>query len=160
MAVKPIDPLCERTRAWASLELDGELSELEALLFYEHVKDCSDCAAVVDDLRRIATILRAAPLVEPMRSFEFPSRQPLQGHVWRVPVRALAAAATVLALAVGLGVLGNSLGGSPSRAPEKVSPEIAFFPRSIDNELRQLRQPSLHKPRQRVGPSGRLTAFV
>ncbi len=159
MAAKPIDPLCERTRAWASLELDGELSELEGLLFYEHVKNCADCAAVVDDLRRIARVLRAAPLVGPTRSFELPSRHPVQGHVRPVAVRALAAAA-ILALAVGLGVLGNSLDGGLSRAPQTVSPEIAFFPRSIDNEIRQLRRPALQKPRQRVGPSGRLTAFV
>ena len=38
MGVKPIDPLCERTRGWASLELDGELSELEGVLFHEHVR--------------------------------------------------------------------------------------------------------------------------
>jgi hypothetical protein len=156
MGVKPIDPLCERTRAWASLELDGELSELEGMLFHEHVRGCEDCAAVADDLRRIAAIVRATPLAEPSRrGFEFPARavQP------RAPlaVRALVAAA-VIALAAGLGLLGNSLGKSP-RAPQPTSPEIAFFPRSIDNEIRQLRQPAL-QPRQRVGPSGRLRAFV
>ena len=66
--MKPIDPLCERTRAWASLELDGELSELEGVLFYEHVRGCEECAAAVDDLRRIGAIVRATPLAEPSRA--------------------------------------------------------------------------------------------
>lgn len=156
MGVKPIDPLCERTRAWASLELDGELSELEGVLFYEHVRSCEECAAAVEDLRQIAAIVRTTPLAEPSRrGFEFPARA-VRPAVRPLAVRVLAAAA-VIALAAGLGLLGNSLGGSP-RAPEPASPEIAFFPRSIDNEIRQLRQ--LQKPRQRVGPSGRLKAFV
>jgi Putative zinc-finger len=158
MGVKPIDPLCERTRAWASLELDGELSELEGVLFHEHVRGCEDCADAVEDLRRIAAIVRATPLAEPSRrGFEFPART-VQPRARPLAVRALVAA-TVIALAAGLGLLGNSLGKSP-RAPQPTSPEIAFFPRSIDNEIRQLRQPALQNPRQRVGPNGRLRAFV
>ena len=154
--MKPIDPLCERTRAWASLELDGELSELEGMLFHEHVRGCADCAAVVDDLHRIAAIVRATPLAEPSRrGFEFPAR------VVRPSTRPLAArglvAAAVIALAAGLGLLGNSLGGSP-RAPQPASPEFAFLPLSVDRQIRGLRQ--VPKPKQRVAPSGRLTTVV
>ena len=156
MGVKPIDPLCERTRAWASLELDGELSELEGVLFHEHVRGCEDCAAVVDDLRRIAAIVRATPLAEPSRrGFEFPARV-VQPQIRPLAVRALAAAA-VIALAAGLGLLGNSLGGSP-RAPQPASPEFAFLPLSVDRQIRGLRQ--VPKPKQRVAPSGRLTTVV
>ena len=154
MAVQPIDPLCERTRAWASLELDGELSELEGVLFHEHIRGCDDCAAAVDDLRRIAAIVRATPLAEPShRGFEFPlpvtRARPLA-------VRALVAAA-VIVLAAGLGLLGNSLGG-PAPAPQPASPEIAFLPLSVDRQIRGLRQ--VPKPKQRVAPSGRLTTLV
>ena len=156
MGVKPIDPLCERTRAWASLELDGELSELEGVLFHEHVRGCEDCAAVVDDLRRIAAVVRATPLAEPSRrGFEFPARA-VQPRTRPLAVRALVAAA-VIALAAGLGLLGNSLGNSP-RAPQPASPEIAFLPLSVDRQIKGLRQAP--KPIQRVAPSGRLTTVV
>jgi anti-sigma factor RsiW len=156
MGVKPIDPLCERTRAWASLELDGELSELEGVLFHEHVRGCEDCATAVDDLRRIAAIVRATPLAEPSRrGFEFPARV-VQPQTRPLAVRALVAAA-VIALAAGLGLFGNSLGGSP-RAPQPTSPEIAFLPLSVDRQIRGLRQAP--KPKQRVAPSGRLTTVV
>lgn len=156
MGVKPIDPLCERTCAWASLELDGELSELEGVLFHEHVRGCEDCATAVDDLRRIAAIVRATPLAEPSRrGFEFPARA-VQPRTRPLAVRALVAAA-VIALAAGLGLLGNSLGGSP-RAPQPTSPEIAFLPLSVDRQIKGLRQAP--KPKQRVAPSGRLMTLV
>lgn len=156
MAVKPIDPLCERTRAWASLELDGELSELEGVLFHEHVRSCEDCAAAVHDLQRIAAIVRATPLAEPsLRGFEFPARVE-RPRARPLAVRALVAAA-VIALAAGLGLLGNSLGGSP-RAPQPASPEIAFLPLSIDRQVKGL--PQAPMPKQRVAPSGRLTTVV
>ncbi|HLM33010.1 MAG TPA: zf-HC2 domain-containing protein [Gaiellaceae bacterium] len=156
MAVKPIDPLCERTRAWASLELDGELSELEGVLFHEHVRSCEECAAVVEDLRQIAVIVRTTPLAEPSRSgFGFPARA-AQPRARPLAVRALVAAA-VIVLAAGLGLLGNSLGGSP-RAPQPANPEFAFLPLSVDRQIRGLRQ--VPKPKQRVAPSGRLTTVV
>jgi hypothetical protein len=71
-------------------------------------------------------------------------------------VRTLVAAA-VIALAAGLGLLGNSLGQSP-RAPQPTSPEIAFLPLSVDRQIKGLRQAP--KPKQRVAPSGRLTTVV
>ena len=154
--MQPIDPLCERTRAWASLELDGELSELEGVLFHEHVRGCEECAAVVDDLRRIAAIVRATPLAEPSRrGFELPARVAVP-RTRPLAVRALVAAA-VIVLAAGLGLLGNSLGGSP-RTPQPASPEFAFLPLSVDRQLKGLRQ--IPKPKQRVAPTGRLTTVV
>ena len=60
-------------------------------------------------------------------------------------------------LAAGLGLLGNSLGGSP-RAPQPASPEIAFLPLSIDRQVKGL--PQAPMPKQRVAPSGRLTTVV
>ena len=156
MGVKPIDPLCERTRAWASLELDGELSELEGVLFYEHVRGCEDCAVAVDDLRRIAAMVRATPLAEPShRGFEFPARV-IRPRARPVAVRALAAAA-VIVLAAGLGLFGNSFGDAP-RAPEPAPPEFAFLPLSVDRQVKGL--PPVPTPKQRVAPSGRLTTVV
>jgi anti-sigma factor RsiW len=55
---------CERARAWTSLALDGELSELERRLHSAHLGRCPACAAFAADLEAIAGTLRATPPVE------------------------------------------------------------------------------------------------
>ena len=37
--------LCARARFWASLRVDGELSELEGALLDAHLGRCADCSA-------------------------------------------------------------------------------------------------------------------
>ena len=96
----------------------------------------------------------AARRAKPPR-LRFPARIE-QPRTRPLAVRALVAAA-VIALAAGLGLLGNSLGGSP-RAPQPASPEIAFLPLSIDRQVKGL--PQAPMPKQRVAPSGRLTTVV
>jgi len=44
-ALSPRDGRCERARQWASLRLDGELSELEDALLEQHLEGCSSCSA-------------------------------------------------------------------------------------------------------------------
>ena len=43
--------MCERAREWASLRLDGELSELERALLDAHTRNCAACAEYVADDR-------------------------------------------------------------------------------------------------------------
>lgn len=52
---------CERARQWASLHLDGELSELEHALLDAHLERCVSCRAFADGLRGLATAMRAVP---------------------------------------------------------------------------------------------------
>jgi predicted anti-sigma-YlaC factor YlaD len=59
--VRPL--ACERARVWASLRLDGELSELEAALLDAHLGRCEECAADVAAFELATTTLRAEPLV-------------------------------------------------------------------------------------------------
>ena len=56
---------CERAQAWASLELDGELSQLERALLATHLRGCAACAETVAGMRALTAALRDAPL-EPL----------------------------------------------------------------------------------------------
>ena len=103
---------CERSREWASLRLDSELSELEQALLDAHLARCESCAAYALAIGQAAAVMRSArpvPLSEPIL---LPSRRRA------LPVRALRAAvatAAVVACAAGLGTLFGSLGaGSTS----------------------------------------------
>jgi anti-sigma factor RsiW len=53
---------CERARARASLELDGELSEVGRALLRAHVGRCAECAVHARALDRLTRELRSAPL--------------------------------------------------------------------------------------------------
>jgi anti-sigma factor RsiW len=126
-------PICERARAWASLELDDELSELERALLAAHLRDCPPCAAAVEEIRAFTAALRAAPPERPARPLVVRRQRP---RVAYVAVR-LAAAAVLAALAAGLGMLAGSLGndGAPPTRPS--SSELALLP--SNSEFRQLR---------------------
>src|SRR4051794_6877947 len=63
MSVRP--PACDRARTWASLRLDGELSELEAALLDAHLKRCARCAEVAAGLEGVTRAVRAAGLEQP-----------------------------------------------------------------------------------------------
>jgi ferric-dicitrate binding protein FerR (iron transport regulator) len=115
---------CDRARAWASLELDGELSQLESALLAAHVRRCASCAAAIAEMRAVATLLRAAPPEAPSRPLTIAAaasrRRPLA-------VR-LALAATLAALAASLGVLAGSYGGDSPRPAPPVEGDIALLP--------------------------------
>jgi predicted anti-sigma-YlaC factor YlaD len=52
--------VCERARFWASLRLDGELSELEGALLDAHLARCAGCQGVVEGFAASTTALRSA----------------------------------------------------------------------------------------------------
>jgi anti-sigma factor RsiW len=63
--VNPLQPrsqLCERTRGWVSLSLDGELSEFERALVTSHLDRCAHCAAFAAEVSATTGLLRQAPL--------------------------------------------------------------------------------------------------
>jgi anti-sigma factor RsiW len=94
---------CDRARQWASLELDGELSELEGLLLEAHLERCAECAHVVSEVRAIAVRMRETPLEQPSLT-ALPSRRRPRVRAFQVAV----AAATV-AVGISLGSLAGSL---------------------------------------------------
>jgi hypothetical protein len=127
--------LCARARFWASLRLDGEISELEAALLDAHLARCADCAAYASGSTAATAALRAAPLVV-ASPVAIPTHRPGRHAV------TLVAAAALVALAALLGALGDgtrSTGGSPvaSRAVAVVA--TAETP----DQIRRLRRTSL-----------------
>ena len=110
---------CERARTWASLGLDGELSQIERASLRAHVGRCAQCAEFVFDLDGLTQELRHSPLERPAGE-GIPVRRRHSG----MRVLQLGAAAAAVVLAAGLGSLTGSLS---SREPAAVT-RAAQFP--------------------------------
>jgi predicted anti-sigma-YlaC factor YlaD len=128
--------LCERTREWVALRLDGELSDFEVAIMNSHLERCDGCRAFSVDVAAITRELRSAPL-EPVRrpvEVDWPRRL-------RMPLRHLqvAAAAALVVVATGLGSLYGALHGT--QRPQISSP-LVHAPMGITDDdmlLRKLR---------------------
>ena len=103
---------CDRARAWVSLKLDGELSELEGFMLESHLARCEACRAFAADAVGFTTALRTAPL-EPL---ERPVSLPAGRRSMRRAVQ-FGAAAALVATSVGLGSLFGALGSGRAHAP-------------------------------------------
>jgi predicted anti-sigma-YlaC factor YlaD len=130
-------PLCERACRWASLRVDGELSELESALLDDHLGRCRSCRAFARGVEDVAAALAAARLERPAPlALVFPrrSRRPL-------PRVRSAAAATLVAAAAIAAVVGGVAGHGQAAAAAKPVAMVS----SVDspNELRALRRSSL-----------------
>jgi predicted anti-sigma-YlaC factor YlaD len=111
-------PACDRARTWASLRLDGELSELEGALLDAHLSRCERCLAVVAGLEGLTTAVRATALVQPSEPTWLPpvrSRGSLRAF-W-VAAASLVALAAIAMAAGSLGALHVVAQGS---APPKL----------------------------------------
>jgi ferric-dicitrate binding protein FerR (iron transport regulator) len=151
-----LDPLCERARAWASLELDDDLGDIERVLLDDHLSRCSGCATFVAGMRELTAVVRAAPQERPERPLVLPSRRRRAA----VAVRVLAAA-TIVALAAGLAFLGSSVGGQTQATAPAEEAEFAFLSSGAgDPELRFLKAKRLTPPQQHVAPPGRQGGVV
>jgi predicted anti-sigma-YlaC factor YlaD len=54
--------VCARVREQVSLELDGELSQLEQRMLAAHLDRCGACATYAEDVRDLTDRIRSAPL--------------------------------------------------------------------------------------------------
>jgi predicted anti-sigma-YlaC factor YlaD len=91
---------CDRAREYASLRLDGELSEFERVLLDSHLERCPSCHAFAEDLVAVTDHLRSAPLEAPQLAITLPRRRfaGVRG------IQASAAAAAIVSV-VGIGAL-------------------------------------------------------
>ena len=133
--------LCDRARQWASLRVDGELSELEGALLDAHLTRCEPCRGFVREAEGIAGALRAVAferLPAPV-AIDVPQRP-------RVPLRVVQAAAAV-ALVLVAAVLGSVLGVADRSATSalKAVPRHTAMVAMADSPdtIRALRRPAL-----------------
>jgi predicted anti-sigma-YlaC factor YlaD len=126
--------LCERTRGWLSLRLDGELSDFERVLMEAHLRCCEPCRAFAAEAEGFTAALRDAPPERLEQPVELP-RAP------RRPARTIqvAAAAAAMLVAAGVGsVLGSFRGADGAATP---TARLAASQTGLDslNALRDLR---------------------
>jgi hypothetical protein len=128
---------CARIGELLSLELDGELSELESARLESHLVHCAHCASLKSELAGLTLALRSAPLERLARPIALPRRTRLSLR----PLQIGAAAATV-AVAAGLaGLSGIGRGQHAAQQPHYV-PGASRTTDSID-ALRTLRRSEL-----------------
>jgi predicted anti-sigma-YlaC factor YlaD len=134
--------LCARARFWASLRLDGELSELEGALLDAHLARCEACSAVAREFGVLTGELRARPLEHVA---------PVTVRPARSPRRVFAGAMVAAVLAAGV-LLGGLVRGQVSRDALPTPHPVAVVA-SLDtpDQLRKLRRTTLlnerHLPR-------------
>lgn len=126
--------LCARARFWASLRLDGELSELEGALLDAHLARCAACREVTTGFAGATGGLRAAPLEHPV---------PVALQIRRAPRRLLASVA-LAAIVVAGAIAGGLVRGEPSTDAVSTPRAVAVVA-SVDtpDQLRRLRRPAL-----------------
>jgi anti-sigma factor RsiW len=107
--------VCTRVREQVSLELDGELSQLEQRMLAAHLERCSECAVYAADVRHLTERIRSAPL-----------------HTMRRPVvvrrqRSLAATRLQIGAAAALALAALGLGTELAVAPDAPQGSLARF---------------------------------
>ncbi len=138
---------CDRAREYASLRLDGELSDFERALLDSHLERCPSCRVFADDLVGVTDRLRTAPLVQPELSLSLPRRRfAAYGRF-----QAGAAAAAVVSV-VGIGALFGMLHSSAS-TPSRTSARFGSMA-SENRDFRDLRRAVLTAPHPERRPGG------
>jgi hypothetical protein len=147
MAPLPYD--CDRARAWVSLKLDGELSELEGFMLEGHIERCKTCWAFAAEAVGFTETLRTAPL-HPRERHEMLSVR--RRSIGRRAVQ-FGIAAALVAASVGLGsilgMVGSGGGGTPS-PQNQLRPAPIVYPAPITN-AKPLVLPGIAPAVERVG---------
>jgi predicted anti-sigma-YlaC factor YlaD len=91
---------CERARAWAALEPDGELGVLERRLLDAHLVNCAACHCFATLVADIAAELRAAAAERPSRRVVLPAAPVRRSVYLRLRNAGSLAAVAAMALAI------------------------------------------------------------
>jgi anti-sigma factor RsiW len=145
MSTDPLPLICNRVRSQVSLELDGQLSQLERVMLAVHLERCPACRAYQADVAAFTRVVRAAP-VEHMKS-PVVVRRPRRGIAHRLQAGA-AAAVAIVALGVASRI---ALPESPSPPPPSASEQAANpSMRDLERELAILELVRPGKPLSRA----------
>ena len=148
MSVLPRPSLpCERAREWASLRLDGELSQLESAMLESHLARCAACYEAVVQTEAFTAALRASPLEALRRPLAIPRAAAMRAA-------RVTAAAAVMLVAAGLGsVFATSM---PSSTSEHAAPAPRLSPVDSDDRLlRDMRRDQLRIERAMLQTNSR-----
>ena len=116
----PTGQLCARARFWASLRVDGELSELEGALLDAHLERCADCRAFGTDSSTLTALLRQAPREE----MSVPIVLPRPGRLSAARLLQAGAAAAAVALVAGA----SAIHGVGQRSSSPPTPSFRISP--------------------------------
>jgi anti-sigma factor RsiW len=128
-----LSPACDRVRGQLSLELDGELSQLERAMVAAHLERCDRCRAFRDGVVAITGALREAPLERLEHAVILPSRSRSRRRA-RFATAQVAAAAASIAVALGFGL--NASGVVDSAGLDSRSTTRPAYLDSADYDLR------------------------
>jgi predicted anti-sigma-YlaC factor YlaD len=146
MSVLPRPSLpCERAREWASLRLDGELSQLESAMLASHLARCAECHAVVAQTEAFTTALRTSPLEALRRPIAIPRAAAMRAA-------RVTAAAAVMLVAAGLGSVFATSMSTSTAEHAAARPVIADLD---DRLLRDMRRDQLRIERAMLQTNGR-----
>jgi anti-sigma factor RsiW len=106
--------VCERVREQVSLELDGELSQLEQRMLVVHLERCPRCAVYAADVRDVTDRIRSAPHAVMQRPVVVRRQRPLTTVRLQIGVAA-AFALAALGLGTQLAASTDSQSGSLGR---------------------------------------------
>ena len=112
MSVAYPQTVCSRVREQVSLELDGELSQLEQRMLGTHLERCARCAAYAADVRDATERIRNAPRAVMQRPVVVRRGRPLTTVRLQVGV---AAAFALAALGLGTQLASTEPQGSLAR---------------------------------------------
>jgi anti-sigma factor RsiW len=141
--------ICDRVRSHISLELDGELSQLERAMVAAHVERCPECRTYEAEVTAFTHVLREAPLermeapVVIRRARRFVAARLQMG---------VAAAIAVAALGVA-GQVASQAPQSPARSPGG-STQVRY------PSLRQIEREQAIMHKMRSGQRIQLDGFV
>jgi predicted anti-sigma-YlaC factor YlaD len=139
---------CERAREWASLRLDGELSDFEQALLDAHLERCAPCA---DYARNVTAATEALRRAEASR-LSVPIALPLRRRALSLRTVSAGAAAAAIVAAVGLGTLIGSLGGAhPAFQGVGVDNARASVSSELQGEQALIQEPKLAMLRAKAG---------
>jgi anti-sigma factor RsiW len=138
---------CDRAREYASLRLDGELSDFERALLDSHLDRCPSCRVFADDLVAVTDRLRTSPLEQPSIAVALPRRRFVAPR--RIQVGAAAAAVVSV---VGIGSLFGMLQSSATTPASGVAQLRTVA--AEDREFRDLRRAVLTAPHPERLPGG------
>ncbi len=95
MALRMQPHNCDRARAWVSMRLDDEISELEEALLDTHLRGCPACREFEGSVRSAVVVLRTQPLERIEHPVVISGRRRLNMRLGAVASAAAAVAAIV-----------------------------------------------------------------